>query len=75
MPLTVFTVSELVHHYLKFTSIETKKEEETKDDVDDGSSVGSRDDAASPVTEMVVVCLPEEFYALFMILNVHNLLN
>ncbi len=61
MPLTLFTVSELVYYYLKFTCGEQKRssmtEEEVKDDNDDGSSVGSRDEEIENVTEITVVCI------------------
>ena len=61
MPLTLFTVSELVYYYLKFTCSEQKRssttEEEVKDDNDDGSSVGSREDEIENVTDITVVCI------------------
>ena len=64
MPLTVFTVSELVYHYLKLTCDKqskehgdkrdgNKKDDEQKDDDDDASSVGSAEDKLVDQEEMV----------------------
>ena len=44
MPLTVFTVSDLVYYYLKFTCEESSTE---NDDNDDSSSIGSGADEVS----------------------------
>ena len=64
MPLTVFTVSELVYHYLKLTCDKqskeqgdkgdgTKKDDEQKDYDDDASSVGSAEEGQVDQEEMV----------------------
>eukprot|EP00794_Sanderia_malayensis_P016840 gene16840-18539_t len=51
MPITAFTVSDLIFHYLKFTSEEgTGNAEASKDDNDDASSVESEEDDDTKLT-------------------------
>ena len=41
MPLTAFTVSELLYHYIRLTCEKPSKEQKDDDEDDDASSVGS----------------------------------
>lgn len=53
MPLTVFTVSELLYQYLKLTCEKLAKEKKEDDEDDDASSVGSEVAEAEDKEELV----------------------
>ena len=55
MPLTTFTVSELLYHYLRLTCEKSAKEKKDDEDDDDASSVSSITDDVVDKEEMVTI--------------------